>query len=157
MNRQNMYPNQRSLQINKDTDGDEVHTSINIHAANTALKVLTPNAFKMWFYFAKNTDGYELALYSIKVMEDCGFKKNTYGKVWKELEDLGYIVKSNLSNSHYDFFERPMTQEEKMIIHKVNDETIEKYLKEQEDQIEQAHSMTMDYLQSLRDSRYKQV
>lgn len=153
-----MYPNQRSLHVHKEKDTDEVYARFNLESADTALKVLSPNAFKLWFYFAKNADKYEMQIYSVKVMADCGFKKNTYSKVWKELEFLGYIVKSENNGNHYDFYEKPIiTEEVKMLIHKANEETIEKYLKDQADQIEQAHSMTMDYLQSLRDSRYKQV
>ncbi len=35
-------------------DKDNIYAMINIEAASVAMELLKPNAFKVWFYLAKN-------------------------------------------------------------------------------------------------------
>ena len=47
--------NQRNIAVNKESaDQYNLYAKINLEALETAMQVLSPNAFKIWIYFAKN-------------------------------------------------------------------------------------------------------
>jgi len=106
-----LVPNQRSVRVNKKETNKKSATNyyaaINLIALETARKILSPNSFKFWTYLAQNQNGYEFALSRVDTMNSCGFGKNTYDKVFAELCDKYYLVKSAEGNTHYDFYEMP--------------------------------------------------
>ena len=127
-------PNQRTITTKKEPCSKaaaEHYTAINLKALELAMSSLTPNAFKMWVYLGKNQNNYTFALSKVDTLKWCGFSKNTYTTVFKELEDKGFLVKAKDNSNHYDFYELPKEEEEEqptITIHKtVNKQPEEKH------------------------------
>ena len=100
-------PNQRIIKIEKaKTDMDNIYTKLNIEASSTALATLSANGFKLWFYFAKNENNYEMLLFRVNVTEQCGMSENTYRSAFKELVQKGYLVQSKGNKNYFHFYEK---------------------------------------------------
>lgn len=101
--------NQRVITTNKEPcsskSADQYYTAINLKALELAMSSLSPNAFKMWVYLAKNQNNYTFALSKVDTMAWCGFSKNTYTAAFNELVKEGYLIESKEGSSHYDFYE----------------------------------------------------
>ena len=127
-------PNQRTITTKKEPCSKAVQphsTEIYLKALEIAMSSLTPNAFKMWVYLGKNQNNYTFALSKVDTLKWCGFSKNTYTTVFKELEDKGFLVKAKDNSNHYDFYELPKEEEEEqptITIHKtINKQPEEKH------------------------------
>lgn len=107
MNVKNFNPNQRTIKIEKaKTDMKNIYTKLNIDASNYALSKLSANGFKLWFYFAKNETNFEMLLFRVNVIEQCGMSENTYRSAFKELTEKGFLVQSKKDKNHYHFYEK---------------------------------------------------
>lgn len=90
------YPNQDIVvnSILEPCDNNHVFMQINIAAYNYASNDLSYSGFCMWIYFSKNQSYYQYALSRADCMKH-GFKKDTYYKALKELEEKGYLTKES--------------------------------------------------------------
>ena len=66
---------------------------------------LKPSTVKVWFYFAKNQEGYEFDLSSVAVCNYCNISDKTYREAIKELTDLRYLVQTGKNT--FEFYEMP--------------------------------------------------
>ena len=71
-----------------------------------AMSNLSANAFKLWVYMADNANGYPLILYSRDFEHKASVSQSTYTRVFKELEEKGYIIKSKNAKNFYLFKEK---------------------------------------------------
>lgn len=97
--------NQKVVKINSvkaDTFG-----IVGNEAASEAMRTLKANTFKLWFYMAKNKDGWKFALSRVDACKYCGFSKNTYHAAVNELIENGYLVQTAEGSNQYDFYEVP--------------------------------------------------
>jgi hypothetical protein len=111
--------NQRTITTKKEPcskAADQHYTAINLKALEIAMSALSANAFKMWVYLGKNQNNYTFALSKVDTLKWCGFSKNTYSTVFKELESKGFLVRSKANSNHYDFYELPREEEDQTII-----------------------------------------
>ena len=107
MSENNICHNANSVHANQGVNDNIQYAKININAAEMALSILSPIAFKLWLYFNKNENGCNLKISKTKIFKDCGFNNYKYNKAWNELINLGYIIKKDGSNDQYDFYEEP--------------------------------------------------
>ena len=70
-----------------------------------------PFALQFYLYFAKNADGYNLALSKQAALKEAGIKSTTYYKYLELLINEGYLVWRN--GNTLDFYETPHKQEDK--------------------------------------------
>jgi hypothetical protein len=66
---------------------------------------LKPSTLKVWFYFAKNQEGYEFDLSSVAVCSFCSVSDKTYREAIKELTNLRYLVQTGKNT--FEFYEMP--------------------------------------------------
>lgn len=100
----NTSPNQKTITVIKEkTDKQNLYCKININALESAAAELQAGAFKLWIYFAKNTDNYVFGLSNKAVAETFGIKKDQYDKAVKELIEKGYLIET--SKNHFEFKE----------------------------------------------------
>lgn len=99
-------PNQKKIIIERKSVKD---TSDYFKVSNTNLYLamynLKPNAFKLWVYFADNKNGYKLDLYPIDFLNKSGSSRSTYDRAFTELEEMGYLIKSEKQKNLYLFKE----------------------------------------------------
>lgn len=89
---------------------------INNCAAETAMNLLTPSTFKLWFYLAKNQDNHTFALSCVAACRFCKISASTFHNGIKELEKIGYLV--NTQGNHYNFYEKLPEEKNTLIITK---------------------------------------
>lgn len=84
-------PNQRVVVIEKDKVTTPPFVQINQDDWTEAFKNLTRSAFGIYLYLAQNAKGYKFE-YSPTAIENLGIMtKGTATKVYRELEEKGYI------------------------------------------------------------------
>lgn len=100
----NTYPNQRIVQIHRETFNRDF---LGIKNENwmAAARDLRAHAFLLYLYFASNANNFTLALSQVAVQEAIGMPRSTYHDQFKVLVNKGYLVKRN--GNTYDFFEKP--------------------------------------------------
>lgn len=108
------YSNQRHINVNKSqSDKANLYAKINLNALDTALQVLSPNAFKVFTYLVKHQNGYSFYLSAVDLLLKCGISDSTYRRVWKELQEKGYIIPIKAgSKTQYNFYDTPQEQTE---------------------------------------------
>lgn len=101
------YPNQKHIaSVNKELcDTKHIYAKINVDAIQNAMLNLKPSTVKVWFYFAKNQDGYEFDLSSIAVCAYCNISDKTYREAIKELTENRYLVP--IAKNVFEFYEMP--------------------------------------------------
>ena len=113
-------PNQRDISINKSKgDADNPYTSFRLDALQMAMHTLTPKAFELWCYFGKNKDGYKFFLSKVDCLQWCNFSKSSYSNAFQELISYRYLIprdKESAEPKHYDFYELPKEEEQKVEI-----------------------------------------
>ena len=98
------YANQRVISIQKEQcDKSNKYAAINLDALQAAAYNLSPGAFKLWMFFAKNRDGFT-AVSSPANAESWSIPKNSYYRYFGELKDLQYIVEDG---DGWVFYEMP--------------------------------------------------
>ena len=98
------YPNQKVVSVNKDRAS--LDTTISVDALQfMCLSDLTPSAMKLWIYFAKNKNGFTLALSSLDAMKWGIGSKKSYDRAVKELIDKGFLIAAG--GNKYDFYDVP--------------------------------------------------
>ena len=101
------YPNQKHITVFKEPcSSKNIYAMINIEAMKNAAQQLKPAAFKLWMYFAKNQQHYELDLSSKGVESEFGMKKDMYDNAVHELIDKGFLILQQ-GKTIYHFYELP--------------------------------------------------
>lgn len=86
-------------------DKDHIYRKFSIQGIESALK-LSPNAFKLYMYLAKNKQNYKLALSKAAIYNMTGMVKNTYKRAKQELIENGYLT---IEGKHlYTFHQNPV-------------------------------------------------
>lgn len=129
MDKENLYPNQKTVTVNKEQTYGKIFASVHLDNIDHALAVLSPNTFKLWTFFAKNSNGYEFALYRTNVMKCCKFGASTYTKSIQELVNLKYLIPTK-DGRGYDFYDTPQETGDILVkIHKQEDSSNDEFLK----------------------------
>ena len=112
------YPNQKHICINKDKYNKAfIYAIYKQDALKTAMKDLTPKAFIMWCYLAKNTDGFEFWLSKADFFNWTNLSESSYRRAIEELIDKHYLIKKNKNKEYYDFYEYPKNKTELESMH----------------------------------------
>lgn len=105
--------NQRMITLNKEEcDVDNIYAKINIEALNNAARNLTHAGFLLWIYFAQNQEGYTFWLSKVAVRNKVGVSDSSYHRAFKELVEKKYLIKDDLNDDYYQFYEKPQGDEE---------------------------------------------
>lgn len=104
--------NQRSVKINKEAcSKKDTYAVINLEALEKASCDLNGVAFKLWVYFSKNQDAYEVDMWTNN-LEKFGIPNGgSYDRAWKELKDKGYLTLEK-GKTKYEFHEIPLATNE---------------------------------------------
>ena len=70
------------------------------------------SALKLWLYFNKNQDGYDVEL-SQKACLNWGIKKDSYYAGIEELVNKGYLIPIHSGSNVYKFYEKPKAEKPK--------------------------------------------
>ena len=113
--------NQNVATINKEVcNKDNLYTTNNLEALQKAMADLSGAELKVWLYFAKNQNGYKLAV-SPADATTWGIPKSSFHKAFTALKDKGYLVET--SPNHFDFYEMPKEEQEIIVtINKASNE-----------------------------------
>lgn len=99
-------PNQRVVTVKHEPcNKDNLYTMCNIAANKTAMKELSPNAYKLYMYFDLNQDGYTFALSFKDVHNVTGMSDKTYHKAINELIEKKYLVQIKDSSNQFMFYD----------------------------------------------------
>lgn len=87
---------------------------------------LTPKAFELWIYFAKNQNGYTFYLSKVDFLNWSSIASTSYYNAFNELVKGNYLIpidRENAEPKYYNFYELPVAEEEKplIIVNKVNE------------------------------------
>lgn len=100
-------PNQKKIYIKRDSDNARKdYLKVSNDNLQEAMYNLKPSTFMLWIYFADNANGYAMDLYPVDFMSVTGLSKSTYERSFKELEEKGYLLKSQKQKNMYLFQER---------------------------------------------------
>lgn len=103
-------PNQRYAVIDKEPcDKKHLYTTNNIEALQQAMCDLNGNEFKLWMFFAKNKNGFQLEIYPTEITSSWGIKRATYYNAFEKLVKYGYL--EEIDKNHYIFHEKPVMVE----------------------------------------------
>lgn len=107
--------NQKIVIVNKEaSDKEHPYSIINLAAAENAGMTLNGNEFKLWFYIAKNQNGYSFALSKANFCKQMNVSASTYHRAIDTLISKGYLVAEENNKNTYRFFEfckRPIEKE----------------------------------------------
>lgn len=118
----NSNPNQRSITTHKEPTNNEseenYYARYNLIALKKAMSSLTPKAFELWIYLAKNQDNHFFWLSKVDFLSWSNVGESSYYEAFKELERLGYLVIKRGTKNKYDFYEIPKDEKIAITIHK---------------------------------------
>ena len=93
-------------------DSEHPYAMLNVDASMKALKELKGNAFKLWFYLAKNSRTMtNWILYRSVFAKDAGVSLGTFDSARDELIDKGYLIKLTDDKKNFIFTETPVLPE----------------------------------------------
>lgn len=103
--------NQKIVRIagRKPRDRNNLFATMNLEALQHAMQELKGSSFKLWAYFNKNQDKYQLEL-SQKACAEWGIKKDSYYSAVKDLTEKGYLVLITPYSNIFDFHEMPLSE-----------------------------------------------
>lgn len=121
--------NQKIVIVNKEaSDKEHPYSIINLAAAENAGMTLNGNEFKLWFYIAKNQNGYSFALSKVSFCREMNVSTSTYYRAVETLIEKGYLVqKENEKSNVYCFYENgaKLIEEDSLIIELPKEKTNE--------------------------------
>ena len=100
------FPNQRVVKIHREPCS-RGFLQIQNENWQSACRILRPQAFALYLYFAANADNFTLELSQADVMQSIGMPRSTYYDQLRVLENHGYLVFRG--GNGYDFYEVPQT------------------------------------------------
>lgn len=101
-------PNQREITVSKElTDRNHKYTANNLAALDEAARRLqSKGGFKLYMYLAKNQDKYNFNLSSNDFMLWSGLGYTAYTTAFTELEDEGYLILKDGTETIYTFYDK---------------------------------------------------
>lgn len=116
-------PNQRKIYIKRDSDTARLNFfKVSNQNLFSAMHNLKSSTFKLWVYFADNSNGYSMDLYPVDFCKKANVSESTYKRAFQELIDKGYLKQSEKSNNMFLFKELSDIAESPDIIQSVNEE-----------------------------------
>ena len=108
MPKNNRVPNQREVTVAKaPTDKAHLYTANNLAALDEAARRLqSKGGFKLYMYLAKNQDKYNFNLSSNDFMLWSGLGYTAYTTAFAELEEEGYLILKDGTETIYTFFDK---------------------------------------------------
>ena len=102
-------PNQWVAEVQKQPcNKSNIYSTINDEAVRLAMKDLTSSQFQVWYYFAKNQQGFTFAVSPAAALKDYGIKKDTFHSAVKKLKEKRYLVNDTTKGANYwIFYETP--------------------------------------------------
>lgn len=135
MPKTNKVPNQREITVAKaPTDKAHLYTANNLAALDEAARRLqSKGGFKLYMYLAKNQDKYNFNLSSNDFMLWSGLGYTAYTTAFTELEEEGYLILKEGTETIYTFFDKSqLPKEEKAITIEVPKAKVEEILEVKE-------------------------
>lgn len=111
--------NQKIVIVNKEaSDKEHPYSIINLIAAENAGMTLNGNEFKLWFYIAKNQNGYSFALSKASFCREMNVSSSTYYRAIDTLIEKGYLVQKEKDSNVYCFYENgaKLVEEDSLVI-----------------------------------------
>ena len=111
-------PNQREITVAKEpTDKKHLYTANNLAALDEAARRLqSKGGFKLYMYLAKNQDKYNFNLSSTDFMIWIGLGYTAYTTAFAELEEEGYLMLKEGTETIYTFFDKSQLPKEEEAI-----------------------------------------
>ena len=98
--------NQKIVIVNKEaSDKEHPYSIINLIAEQNAGMTLNGNEFKLWFYIAKNQNGYSFALSKVSFCREMNVSVSTYYRAVDTLIEKGYLIQKEKGSNVYCFYE----------------------------------------------------
>ena len=105
-------PNQKKILIERTSvNAIKDFLKVSNESLETAMYNLKGNAFKLWIYFADNKNGYSMDLYPVDFCTKARVSDSTYRRAFEELENKGFLIKSNKQKNLYLFREVSLSDE----------------------------------------------
>ena len=105
-------PNQKKILIQRSSDRvQRDFLKVSNESLEIAMYNLKGNAFKLWIYFADNKNGYSMDLYPVDFCTKARVSDSTYRRAFEELENKGFLIKSNKQKNLYLFREVSLSDE----------------------------------------------
>lgn len=110
-------PNQRTITIKKDWEKGKLYTINTLEAIDEALyRLQSKLGIKLYLYLAKNQDKYRFDFFSSDFCKLCRCSLSGYNTAFKELEEQGYLIKKEGTQTIYTFYEKSQNQEQPITI-----------------------------------------
>ena len=101
------FPNQKTIIIERSSDKAlKDYLKVSNENLYLAMKNLGYTTFILWIYFVDNSNNFKLDLYPVDFTNKSGISYKTYTRCFKELEEKGYLIKSEVNNNLYIFKEK---------------------------------------------------
>ena len=105
-------PNQKRIFIQRSSErAQKDFLKVSNESLEIAMYNLKGNAFKLWIYFADNKNGYAMDLYPVDFCTKAKVSDSTYRRAFEELENKGFLIKSNKQKNLYLFREVSLSDE----------------------------------------------
>ena len=127
MAKKERVPHQREITVRKElTDKSHKYTANNLAALDEAANRLqSKGGFKLYMYLAKNQDKYNFNLSSNDFMLWSGLGYTAYTTAFAELEEEGYLILKDGTETIYTFFDKSqLPKQEKEITIEVPKEKV---------------------------------
>ncbi len=109
-------PNQKRIIIERTSDkATKDYLKISHTNLYLAMYNLDSKSFMLWLYFVDNANGHILELYPVDFTTKTGLSRATYDRAFKELEEMGYLIKSDNNKNLYWFKEESTSNKIKQV------------------------------------------
>ena len=133
--KQERVPHQREITVHKEIcNKQNKYTANNLAALDEAAgRLQSKGGFKLYMYLAKNQDKYNFNLSSTDFMLWSGLGYTAYTTAFNELEDEGYLILKDGTETIYTFFDKSqIPKEEKEITIEVPKAKVEEIMEVKE-------------------------
>ena len=123
------YANQKTVRINKpDPQKGNARIIVDREQLEAAARELSGNEFKLYMFFASDNDGFKRDFSPAHFADVYGVSADTTRKLFKQLEEKGFIKQDNYKKNLYQFYLMPQEEyefvEEKRLIKTVKGDTL---------------------------------
>ena len=105
------YANQKTVKINKaEPQRDKAKIIVDREQLEIAAKQLTGNEFKLYMFFASDNNGFKRDFSPAHFAAVYGVSADTTRKLFKQLEDKGFIKEDEDKKNFYNFYLLPQNK-----------------------------------------------
>lgn len=106
--------NQRTIYIQRTSDkATQNYLKVSNENLNKAVRDLDGKSFKLYIYLVDNSNGFRVEMYHTHFCQWANLSESSYRRAWAELEEKGYIIKSEKKDNVYLFREASNTYQER--------------------------------------------